>query len=387
MRPAMNRILTGIAVVAAVAAAPGCEYHGAESLPVPGAISGDDTYAVTVVFSDATNLVPKESCRSNDTVIGSVESVELDDDLKAVVVCRIKDSVQLPANAVGALRETSLLGERFVALDPAPGQEPRGRLAPDSTLPEATARVDPNVEMVLGALSQVLNGGSLGSIETITRELTAALRGSDLGGTVRDVHSVVEVLDDNRDGIAASLVMLDRLSTELADQRDVLGQAIDSIPGGLAVLDRQRPRLVATLRQLSELSRVALPLIQRTKANTVADLEHLAPVLSQLTKEGDELALTLERVVTFPFPSNALSTIKGDYGGFYGTFTFDVDSLNYLLGGPGSAIDQTKPGGPSTAVEEQPATGPPEIPLLGNLVDLLGLDDLLGLGSLLGGGS
>lgn len=371
------------ALALAAATLAGCGYEGASSLPLPGAIEGKDTYAVTVVLDDATNLVPKETCRSNDTIVGSVESVTLDDQLQAKVVCRIKKSVKLPANAVGTLRETSLLGERFVGLDPAPGQQPRGVLEHGVTLPAASTRVDPNVEMVLGALSQVLNGGSLGKIETITRELNTALEESDVSGTIRDLGPVIATLNDHRVDITTSLVSLDRLARKLARQRRVIAGALDSIPGGLRVLDRQRPKLVATLRSLSRLSRVALPLIRKTKANTVADLKHLAPVLSRLTEAGDELALTVERVASFPFPSNAQSAIAGDYGGFYGTAEIDIDVLNQLLGGP-VVPTQTGPGQTPDTPGQPELPGVPEIP---GLPEVPGLPAIPGLPELLTGPS
>lgn len=354
----------------------GCGYSGASSLPLPGAIGGKDTYAVTVVLPDATNLVAKETCRSNDTVIGSVESVTLDKQLRARVVCRIKNSVTLPANVSVSLSETSLLGERFVALDPPAGTAARGVLKHGTTVPASSTRADPDVEMVFGALSQVLNGGSLGSIETITRELNTAFSDSDLHGSIEALNTFVGKFNDHRDEISASLVSLDRLSSRLARQRVVLADALDSIPGGLAVLDRQRGRLVATLTKLSELSKVAVPLINSSRANTVADLKHLAPVLNQLSKAGDDLALSLGRIATFPFPSNALGTIKGDFAGLYGTIEIDVDLLNRLLGtntGPPGAL-------PSLPAGRQPTTAKPGTPLQQVLEPVTG-----GLGELLNG--
>jgi phospholipid/cholesterol/gamma-HCH transport system substrate-binding protein len=368
------------AVIAAVAAGTllsGCAYNGASSLPLPGSIGGKDTYPVTVILPDATNLVAKETCRANDTVIGSVASVTLDKNLQARVVCRIKKSVHLPANVSAELSETSLLGERFVALDPPPGQAPVGVLKPGVTLPADSTRADPDVEMVFGALSQVLNGGSLGSIETITRELNTAFSGSDLGGTINEIGGVVAKFNDHRNDITASLVSLNRLTSQLARQRSVIAQTLDSVPGGLAVLDRQRTRLVATLQKLSDLSKVAVPLIDTTRANTVADLKHLAPVLSQLSKAGDELALTLGRIATFPFPANALSTVKGDYAGFYGTVEVDVDLLNRLLNNTdkvpiGASTTTSSPAAPTQSNPLSTVLGP----VTGGLTALL--DGLLG---------
>lgn len=376
----MKPMTRWIPVAALAVAASGCAYNGASSLPLPGAIGGKDTYPITVILPDATNLVAKETCRANDTVIGSVESVTLDKDLHARVVCRIRNSVDLPANVTASLSETSLLGERFVALDPPAGAQPTGSLAHGTVLPMSSTQSDPDVEVVFGALSQVLNGGSLGSIETITRELNTAFAGSNLGGSINEIDKVVAKFNDHRSDITASLVSLDRLTSRLAAQRTTIAQALDSIPGGLAVLDRQRTKLVATLQKLSDLSSTAVPLINETRANTVADLKHLAPVLSQLSKAGDELALSLQRIATFPFPANGLSTIKGDFAGFYGTVEIDVDLLNHLLG-----LNTQAPLGTSrTPLPTKGAATLPTNPLAGILQPVTGgLSNLLN--SLLGG--
>lgn len=356
----------------------GCGFSGAQDLPLPGAVSGDGTYRVSMIFSDATNLVPKETCRTNDTIVGSVESVELDEDLNAEVVCVIRDSVTLPANAVATLRETSLLGERFVSLDPPTGQAGEGVLGADAVVPQSSTRVDPNAEMVLGALSQLLNGGSLGTVQAISQELSTALEGSDFAGTTRQLRVLVDQLNGRRGDITASLDAMERLTRRLADQRTVLASALDSVPEGLAVLDRQRPQLTKTLKALARLSRAAVPLIERSKANTVADLKHLEPVLAQLATAGDELALSLERFVTFPFPSTFPATAKGDYGGAYISVTLGLDSLAPLLAPSGVTA-----GAPPPAAVGGKAPGPVLDDLFGNLLGqtlLPGLRSLLPLG-------
>lgn len=351
----------------------GCSYEGADSLPLPGGVGGD-TYELTVRFPDATNLVARETCRTNDTVVGDVASVELDDELRAEVVCKIKTSVKIPANAVATLRQTSLLGERFVSFDVPVGQEPQGRMKAGAVVPVSATRADPDVELVFGALSQVLNGGNLGSLQTITRELSTALEGGDLRRTIEQLGSTVGHLNERRDDITAALEALDRLGAALADQRTQIGAALDAVPGGLAVLDRQRPQLIRLLRKVDSLSDVVVPLIDKSRRATVADLKHLTPVLNGLAEQGDELAVTLERIASFPFPSNGLSAIKGDYGGMYATFTLDLDSLNSLIAG---YLPQ-----PSTAPTPKPSTAAPQP--LGGIGGLAGLVDALGLGPALG---
>lgn len=363
--------------VAAVLVLTGCGYRGASSLPLPGGVSGP-TYEVTVHFADATNLVERETCRVNDVVVGDVTTVELDSKLRARVVCAIKESVRIPANAVATLRQTSLLGERFVSFDLPVGAEPSGSLAAGAVVPANATRADPDVELLFGALSQVLNGGSLGSLQTITRELGKALEGGDLRATIQQLGTTVGHLNERRDDITAALEALDRLGAALADQRTEIGTAIDTVPDGLAVLTRQRPQLVKLLGKVEDLSAVVVPLVNRSRADTVADLKHLTPVLNGLAEQGDELAVTLERIVSFPFPSNGLSAILGDYGGMYATITLDIDSMNSLI-----ASYAPEPGGTKAPTSAEPPPAPEDNGPLGGLTGLL---SGLGLGEVLGSG-
>ncbi|HET7734531.1 MAG TPA: MlaD family protein [Nocardioidaceae bacterium] len=361
----------------------GCGFEGAQDLPLPGAIGGDDTYAITIVFPDAANLVPKETCRTSDTVVGSVESVTLDEELRAVVVCRIKDDVVIPGNATATLSESSLLGERFVALDPPAGVAPVGRLEPDASVSPDSVRVDPDVELVLGSLSQILNGGSLGALQTITGELTTVLSQADVKGGIRQLASTMGTVSKGRSRIDRSLVSLDRLAKRLSEQRDLIGEALVVLPEGLAALERQRPRFIRSLRRLSALSKEVVPLIDRTRDDLVADLEHLTPTLRALGQEGDDLALTLERLGSFPFPSNAMSTLKGDYAGAYANLPIDIDWLNELIrqqsGGAPPVPDGPLlplPGNPGILVPplpEIPGLPKPGSGELGGLLGLLGL--------------
>lgn len=369
----------------------GCDYRGAQSLPLPGAIGGSDTYQVTAVFTDATTLVPRESCKANDTVIGSVASITLDEKLRARVVCTVKDDVVLPANATATLRETSLLGERYVDFAPPAGIAARGRLEPGAVIPAGRSHAVPDAEMVLGALSQLLNGGSLGSLQTITRELGTALGEADVRATASELEHTLGQLDEHRADIIHTLDSMDRLTTRLARQRDVIGRTLDSVPAALTVLDRQRPRLVATLRALSALAKEAVPLIRDSKAATVADLQHLAPTLEQLSKQSHQISAALAAAVTFPFPHNSRDLIKGDYGGMFATIALDITSLNQLLASQAPV--------PESTTGSDPAPARPETSLVPQ-VDLGGvqglLDGVLGtqtgtaplnLSQLLGGGA
>ena len=95
----------------------------------------------------------------------------------AQVTVEVNGAVVLPANATARLRQTSLLGEKFVELMPSPTDPPQGRLAAGAVIPADRTDVGAQVEEVLGALSLLLNGGGVEKVQTIARELNAATHG------------------------------------------------------------------------------------------------------------------------------------------------------------------------------------------------------------------
>ena len=328
----------------------GCGYRGVTSLPLPGAIGGSGTYAVTAVFDDATNLVSKETCRANDVTVGSVASITVGPDLRAHVTCAIQDSVKLPANAVASLAETSLLGERFVAFAPPAGAEPIGQLAPGAVIAPDATRADPGTEQVLGALSMVLNGGSLGRVQTISTELNHALAGHEIDtrGLLDQLTTLTSQLDQHRREITHALDSLDRLTTAVADQRGVLGRALDTVPDGLRVLNEQRNQVISLLRHLTDLSDAAVPVLHASKNDMVADLKSLRPILDNLDENGRQIAPALE-LLSYPFPANALDAIKGDYLGGFTTVNLNLDTITTLLKQETQAPPSNRLGGPAPA--------------------------------------
>jgi phospholipid/cholesterol/gamma-HCH transport system substrate-binding protein len=349
-----------------------CGYHGVSSLPLPGAIGGSGTHQVTVVLADATNLVPQETCRANDTIVGSVSSITLGPDLRARATCAIEDSVRLPANTVATVAETSLLGERYVSLDPPPGSAPTGALPSGAVIPFGVNRTAPDTEEVLGSLSMVLNGGNLRAVHTITAETNQALAGheTDIRSLIDQLTTLTGQLDARRGDITASLDAVDRLSTTLARQREVLGRALDTVPGGLQVLNRHREQVVTLLRRLSELSRTATPVLRDSTADTVADLRHLDPILTALARNGRQIAPALE-LLSFPVPRNGLNAVKGDFVGSHFTIHLDLDTLNNLLAqeaqAPPSNRGRASEPPPPPPVNSAPA--PPPLPPPGDLLD------------------
>ena len=318
-----------VALVAAVGLS-GCGYQAVQDVPLPGgAVLGDHPYDVTALLSNVVDLVPNASVRSNDVPVGVVRDVTLaPDGWTAEVKMSVNGDVTLPANAIARLRQTSLLGEKFVELANPTMGAPQGKLANGAVIPLDRTDVGAQVEEVLGALSLLLNGGGVEKVQTISRELNSALNGNEgqIRSLIDNLNVFVGTLDKQRGDIVRALDSVDRLSKTLVDQRAKIANVLDNLQPGLDVLNQQRGLLVQTLQSLQRLGGVATDVIHRSQANTVADLQRLQPILGNLISAGDALPGSLQILLTIPFADNSLNVIKGDYA------NIDV-SVQLSLGG------------------------------------------------------
>ena len=328
-RPRRTRVAA--LMVVALFALTGCGLQSLQDLPLPGgAALGPEPYVVTAQFTNVVDLVPNNSVRVNDVPVGVVREVTLaPDGWTAQVVVEVNGAVVLPANATARLRQTSLLGEKFVELLPSPTDPPQGRLAAGAVIPADRTDVGAQVEEVLGALSLLLNGGGVEKVQTIARELNAATTGNEaqLRSLLQNLDQFVGTLDRQKADIVRAIDSLERLSRTLVDQRARIANVIDNLGPGLDVLNQQRGLLVGTLQSLNRLSDVGTDVIRRSQANTVADLRALQPILRNLVEAGDALPGSLQILLTIPFADNSLNVIKGDFANIDVSLQINLQNL------------------------------------------------------------
>jgi phospholipid/cholesterol/gamma-HCH transport system substrate-binding protein len=343
----------------------GCEFNGWYDVQLPGGAAVDGhAYHVTVEFRDVLDLVPQSAVKVNSVTVGAVEKVELDG-WHARVRLRVADSVKLPANAVAELRQTSMLGEKYVALSAPTGTAPMGRLGDGDRIPLSRSGRNPEIEEVLSALSALLNGGGVAQLKTITVELNKALDGreSRVRSLLKELNTFIGGLDDQRKDIVHALEAVDRLAGRLGKEKKTIAQAVDTMPPALKVLADQRRDLTRMLTALSKLGKTGTKVVNASHDDTVANLKQLRPILQQLNKAGDDLPNSLELLTTYPFPRNAVDAVKGDYVNLDITADLDLSDLygNLTDGNSGRGKgDSQKPGTPDV----------PDLPHLPGLPDL-----------------
>ena len=386
----MRRVLLA-ALVFLLAGCSSGGFSGMYQMPLPGGADlGEHPYRVVARFGDVLDLVPQAGVKVYDVAVGRVDRIELAaDNRTAVVTMLVNGDVHLPANAAAELRQSSLLGEKFVELR-APDR-PEGTLRDGDVIPLDRTNRNPEIEEVLGALSLLLNGGGIGQLSTIVEEVNAALDGNEpeLRATLSNIDQVVRVLDGEKDNITKAIDALGHLSGRLAAQTGDIEVALDRLGPGLAVVNEQRDALVTMLGALENLSAVAVDTVNRGRDDLVDDLKLLAPTLNKLAEAGADLPNSLQFLVTYPFTDYFLNAVKGDYVNVDVKFDLDLSVLLENLENASTPVIPV-PGLSPAPGPSQSAEPPLPVPVLppdprvprgeapGGLTGLLG--SLLGVG-------
>jgi phospholipid/cholesterol/gamma-HCH transport system substrate-binding protein len=356
-RAAVTRVWRLAALAAVVLLAGGCGFRGAYSFSLPGGADlGDEPYRVQVEFLDVLDLVPQSGVKVADVPVGRVEEIELNDDWTAVVTISVNGDTELPANAVAAIQQSSLLGEKFVELAAPGNEEPVGRLEDGALIPLERTNRNVEVEELLGALSLVLNGGGLAQLQTINHEIGIALEGREEGiaNTLDQLDTFIGGLDQQKAEINRALDSVNALAETLGGRTATIETALDTIGPGLDVINEQRDLLVDMLEGLARLGDVGTRIINASAENTIADLRALQPILTQLAAAGPNLAQSLPLLLTYPFPDSSLSALnyRDAQTGGYALFTnmtatidFDLSTLlcRYAIDPVTGGIEELEP--------------------------------------------
>jgi phospholipid/cholesterol/gamma-HCH transport system substrate-binding protein len=357
----MSRRRIAALVAAGAMTLSGCGFKGLYSAPLPGGADlGDHPYTITAYFENVLDLVPQSSVKVNDVARGKVTGVSLTrcndrggtSHWCAKVKMDVNGSVNdLPSNSHAEIQQTSLLGEKYVALiPPSPANAAPTLLHNGSKIDFVDTTSAPEAEQVLGALSLLLNNGGLTQIQDIAKELNKALgtpeRRQAVRALITDLTTFTGTLDNQKNDITNALESINTLAITLNRQKKILLDALDTFPGALRVLNQERGKLVTLLSSLSNLGSVATRVINATQEELVSSLKALDPVVTRLAAAGSDFPKSLRILGTFPFPLGLTREfVKGDYANLDAVFDLSLtDQLCGVLPAPLGTIFCSLPG-------------------------------------------
>jgi phospholipid/cholesterol/gamma-HCH transport system substrate-binding protein len=330
-RAIAQRVSATLAMLAVAAGLNGCGWHGLNSLPLPGTKGGGSgSFTVQAQLPDVENIQPNSRVRVGDVTVGNVTKIERQG-WHALITMTLEGNVNLPANATAKVGQTSLLGSLHIELAPPNDVVPQGRLHGGSLIPLKSTGAYPSTEQTLAAVSLLLNGGGIGSLQEIVDTFSTALKGraQDLRSLIEQLDKFVAYVNDQTTDIIEANESLNRVVGTFAQEKPVLDKALKTIPQALAVLKDERDNIAEAVDKLGKFGAVAAVTVNQTKANLVKELKDLAPVLHSLADAGPALTRSLSMLTTYPFPNETLDNwFRGDYGNFTGVFDLTLSRID-----------------------------------------------------------
>ncbi|MBA2279893.1 MAG: MCE family protein [Acidimicrobiia bacterium] len=329
----MSRTWRAVAsLVAAGLLAAGCT--------LPGRVGGP--VEVVAVFDDVADLVVEHAVQVADVRIGSVTRIELTDDYRARVTMSIQEGLDLPADMVAVLRQTSLLGEKFIELRPfgeadaaaCPEVErPAGDFSTGGEI--ACTQRAPELEVVAEAAVELLSVVAQDSVSDLAAIIRTGGEGfggrtTELRGLIDSLATISSTLSSQTGNLLAIIDGLDGATATLAAGAPELDTLLVNLADTTQLLADDREQAVATLEQLTRLARVQNQLIFVPYLEaTTRQIEQIDAILQVVTDGRGEVGALVDWLAEFvrvtplaipcrPPASATEPCVGGDFAQIYG---------------------------------------------------------------------
>ena len=317
----------------------GCQFSGLNSLPLPGTAGhGNGAFEVTVEMADVATLPQNSPVMVDDVTVGSVSGIQAeqrsDGSFYAAVKLALDRDVVLPANARASVAQTSLLGSLHIDLAGPKDKPAIGRLANGSRIAESNTGRLPTTEEVFSALGVVVNKGNVGALEEITDETYQAVAGrqDQFVDLVPRLAELTAGLNRQVNDIIGAVDGLNRFAAILANDKDNLGRALDTLPEAIRVLNKNRDHIVDAFAALKKLATMTSRVLSKTKVDFAEDLKGLYAVVKALNDNRKQFVTSLLFLPTIPFPNFGIKqAVRGDYLNVFTTFDLSLRRFGETL--------------------------------------------------------
>jgi virulence factor Mce-like protein len=324
---------------------------------------GDGPYLVRAVFDNASFVIPGEDVKVAGVEVGTIDSLDLTEDNKAVVVLRIDDPAFKPFRADAGCRVglMSLIGEQFIECEPTQPRADGEPLPPE--LPAIDAGpgkgqhlldVEHTVTPVgMDLINNIMRLPQQERLRLIINELGAGLAGNGeaLGDAIRRADPALEQADE--------------LVRVLAEQDELLGRLVDRSDAVLAPLAERREALGGFIEHAGDTAAAAA----ERGDDLEASFEKLPAFLRELKPAADRFgALAGEMtpaVRTLAAQAPAVNASIERLGPFSEAATPSLETLGDLADRGRRTFPAIEP-----LVDDLGALGEPLAPLAGNLAAL-----------------
>ncbi|RKT57797.1 MCE family protein [Saccharothrix australiensis] len=278
-RTPRNPIRTGVVGLTVIALLLLAAFHS-DDLPI---IGGGTTYSAE--FTEAAGLVPTNEVRVAGVKVGKVTDVGLAGD-RVLVTFRVKDA-WLGDRSTAAIRVKTLLGQKFLALDPR-GAEP---LDPGTPIPRDRTLSPYDVQEAFNGLATTVGQLDTGQLAHSFQVLSETFRGSadSVRGALDGLSALSRTISSRDEQLARLLGNTRQLTETLADRNEQFEKLLADGNLLLGELRKRRDAIGALLTGTRALSRELSGLVEDNTAQLRPALEQLDRVTALLQRNQDAL--------------------------------------------------------------------------------------------------
>jgi len=277
--------------------------------------SGETTLYAS--FPDVGDLVAHHAVQIADVRVGEVGSISMTPTYRAFVQMRLRPGIRVPADSIAIVRTTSLLGEKFIELQP--GSADSARTGPFLHDGDEVGRgiVAPDLESVAQDAIGVLGAVRAGDVATLVDTGARAFgpRTKELRSLIADLARVNATLAGHTKGVGGAVDHLGAAAATLAKSADQLRALLGNLAGTTTVLADNRGRVVGALSQIDRLARSLNVVLDPNFERIDTQLRQINGVVQELAgsqTEVDSLVRWLETWFT-----GLPKTIPGDWTQVY----------------------------------------------------------------------
>lgn len=281
-------------------------------------------------FVDATGVVKGDDVRIAGVKVGSVQSIEVDEDdsRQAIINFQVDSGTPLTESTHATIRYRNLVGQRYIALTQEVGDS--ARLKADDTIPVSRTQPALDLTVLFNGFKPLFEALSPDDVNQLSYEVVQVFQGE--GGTLESLlghtASVTQTLAD-RDQVIGDLIdNLNFVLDHVADRDQQLTRLIRSFRGLVSGLKDDRQAILTSLDGISDLSVQTAGLVRGVRSPLVDDIKQLRRFAGNVDRNKAELDRTLQ---VMPIKLNKIGR-TAIYGSWFNFFLCEAGGKAILPG-------------------------------------------------------
>ncbi|MCC3312270.1 MlaD family protein [Nocardia africana] len=197
-----------------------------DRVPLPGTGTSSG-YGLTFEFTSAMNLPDRANVMMDGLRVGQVQNTALSGSA-VKVEARISDATRVPADATASIRQDTLLGDTYVAIEHDTDRPATGFLPAGAMIPATRTTSPPQLEDVMAVLANFINGGSIQRAQDALVKINKVMPAPPDVAHIADTVSVdLQDLSARNSEIDRFLEQLNATSTAVDQSGPQLAQMFD----------------------------------------------------------------------------------------------------------------------------------------------------------------